>query len=125
MAPENRGYHVDACEAAVLDCSASVGSCLRLAAANLTITPELVVRSGCLGAGRSCLLFGGRRGGHLPRDTTSISCASLKQLDDRSLLRIEQFSRPLQSFQSFVPRRGHRTKRDNHRAVERFSPSND
>ncbi len=99
MAPENRGYHVDACEAAVLACSASVGSCLRLAAANLTITPELVVRSGC---GRRFLHFGGRRGWHLPRDTTSISCASLKQLDNRSLLRLEQFSGPLQSCQSFV-----------------------
>ena len=44
MAPENRGYHVDACEAAVLACSASVGSCLRLAAANMSGAAELLLQ---------------------------------------------------------------------------------
>jgi len=102
MAPENRGYQVDAGEAAVLVCSASVESGLCLAAANLTITPDLLARSGYLCVGRRLLHRCGRRGWHLPRDSTSISCASLKQLDDRSLLRLEQFSSPLQSFQSFV-----------------------
>jgi hypothetical protein len=102
VAPENRGYHVDAGEAAVLARSASVASCLRLAAANLmSIAPELLVRSGCLWAGRRFLHFRGGRGRHLLRDTASISYAGLKQLGDCSLFRLEQFSRPLQPFKSF------------------------
>jgi hypothetical protein len=86
MASENRRHHIDAGET-VLARSASVGCCLRPTAAGSRAT-ELF---GCGGRLKPCcrlLLSCGRRGWHLSSDSTSINCASLQQLDDRSLFRL-------------------------------------
>src|SRR6266851_8260036 len=98
MAPENRGYHVDAGEAAVSARRHASG--LHFASANLSAAPELLLRPRCLRADRCSLHRGRWRGCHLPSDTASISYAGLKQLGNRSLIRLEQFIRPLQPFQS-------------------------
>src|SRR5215471_8486677 len=98
MALENRSYHVDPSKIAVLARRTNVASGLRLGAAKLSATPELFLRRSRLWVGGRFLGFRGGCGWHLPRDTTSISRAGLKQLDDGSLLGLEQFSRPFQPF---------------------------
>ncbi len=99
MTLENDGYHVYPGEPAVS--ARRRASNLHFASANLSAAPELLLRPRCLQADR-CSLHGGRwRGCHLPSGTASISYAGLKQLGNRSLIRLEQFIRPLQPFQSF------------------------
>ena len=102
MAPENHGYHVDPGEPAVS--ARRRASSRHLAGANLSVAPELLLRPYCLQADCCSLHRGGWRGCHLPSGTASISYAGLKQLDNRSLIRLEQFIRPLQAFQSFGQR---------------------
>ena len=99
MAPENHGYHVDPGEPAVS--ARWRASSLHFAGANLSAAPELLLRPRCLQADCCSLHRGGWRGCHLPSDTASISYAGLKQLGNRSLIRLEQFICPLQPFQSF------------------------
>src|SRR5215472_3325365 len=62
------------------------GPCLCLGRANLSIAPELLLHSGCLGAGCRFFPFCCERGCHLPRDSTPISRPGFKQLSDRHLL---------------------------------------
>ena len=102
MAPENSGHHVDAGEPAVS--ARRRASSLHFAGANLSAPPELLLRPRCLQADRCSLHRGRWRGCHLPSGTASISYAGLKQLGNRSLIRLEQFIRPLQPFQSFGQR---------------------
>src|SRR5216684_8430997 len=107
MAPEHRGYHVDACEPAVVTRVASdrmPTHGLHLASANLSSAPELLLRPRRLQADRRSLHRGSWRGCHLPSGPASISDAGLKQLGNRSLIRLEQFIRPLQPCQSFGQR---------------------
>jgi len=75
-----------------------------LPGANLSAAPELLLRPGCLQADRCSLHRGRWRGCHPPSGTASIRYAGLKQLGNRSLIRLEQFIRPLQPFQSFGQR---------------------
>src|SRR5712691_2910847 len=102
MAPENGGYHVDPCEPAVSARRRASG--LHFAAANLSAAPELLLRPRCLQADRCSLHRGRWRGCHLPSGTAPISYAGLKQLGNRSLIRLEQFTRPLKPCQSFGQR---------------------
>jgi len=107
MAPENRSYHVDPGESAGLARAASD----RLRAAGLHVAPastsgaaELLLQgTHRLEVGRS-LRRGGRRGCRPPSDTAPIAYAGLKQLGNRRLIGLEQFIRPLQSFQSLGQR---------------------
>jgi hypothetical protein len=93
MTPENGRYHVNPCEPTVLTRRRASG--LHFASANLSAAPELLLRPRGLRADRGSLQRGRWRGCHLPSDTASISYASLKQLGNRSLIRLEQFIRPL------------------------------
>jgi len=99
MTLENGGYHVNPCEPAVSACRRASG--LHFASANLSAAPELLLRPRCLQADRCSLHCGRWLSCHLPSDIASISYAGLKQLDHRSLIRLEQFICPLQPFQSF------------------------
>src|SRR5438876_5840175 len=106
MAPENRGHHVDPGETAVVAhrTRESIGSSgLHDAAANLNAAPELFSRIRGPRARRS-VRRDGRRGCHLPSDTTPIAGAGLQQLGDGSLIGLEQFIRPLQTLKSFAQR---------------------
>ena len=108
MASENRGYHVDPSESAVLAHRASdwIGSSgLDIAAANLSAAPELFLRTRGLRARRP-LRRGGRRGCHLPSDTAPITYAGLQQLGNRRLIGVEQFIRPLQTLKPCAQRLG-------------------
>src|SRR5713101_5454337 len=102
MTLEDGGYHVNPCEPTVLARRSASG--LHFASANLSAAPERLLRPRCLRADRCSLHCGRWRGCHLPSDTASISYAGLKQLGNRSLIRLEQFIRPLQPFQSLGQR---------------------
>ena len=102
MTLENGGYHVDPCEPAVSARRRASG--LHFASGNLSAAPELLLRPRCLRADRCSLHRGRWRGCHLPSGTASISYVGLKQRGNRSLIRLEQFIRPLQPFQSFGQR---------------------
>jgi hypothetical protein len=94
MAPENHGYHVDPGEPAVSARRRASG--LHFASANLSAAPELLLHFRCLQADRYSLHLGRWRDCHLPSDIASISSAGLKQPGNRSLIRVEQFIRPLE-----------------------------
>ena len=107
MAPENRGHHLDLGEAAVAARRESdrMGACdLRLAAADLSMAPELLLRTRRLRARRRSLSSFVWRGCHLLSDTASITYAGLEQLGDGSLIGLEQFIRPLQTLKPFAQR---------------------
>src|SRR6266851_3068091 len=104
MAPQNRGHHVDPGEPVVVARSASDrlrASGLHVAAAKTSGAPGLFLQStGCLRVGRRSLRRGGWGGCRLPSDAAPITYAGLEQLSNRSLIGLEQFIRPLQSFES-------------------------
>ena len=81
------------------------GSGLHVAAANTSGTADLLLQgTGCLRVGWPPLRHGGSRGRHQPGDTAPITDASLQQLGNRRVLGVEQFIRPLQSFESLGQR---------------------
>src|SRR5690348_1924088 len=98
MTPKNRDYHINPRETSML---ARSGPRVRLPTANLSISSELPVSSARLRCASRFWHFS-ERCGCRPKGSTSIRYTDLKQLGDRRLFRIDQFSRPLEPRQSFA-----------------------